>query len=296
MPQVAWVGSPNHYPTRNGYTVTHITLHIMVGRLAGTDSVFQRPGGASAHYGIGANGQVHQYVGENQGAWSDANYVSNNSTISIEHEGGMIGVPCTQTCMDTSASLIADIARRYGWSSVWHDGLKGNIWLHREIPGTDHFGCPDRAPNPLNVQYVIDKANQLLQGGNDMTTAQEVWDYPIAQDATPGLNNLPAWNRLSGIHHDTAALFKLLWRHDDVAGDGYNGDIYTRVAFIDKRVRELVPTINAQSAAIEALAKSIGADPETIANVVRDEVQKKLDALQISITATPKGDAANANA
>ena len=87
---VQWVGSPNYYKGRGGFSVTHITLHIMVGYLAGTDSVFSRPDSqASAHYGIGADGTIHQYVSESDGSCSDANYVSNNSTISIEHEGGL---------------------------------------------------------------------------------------------------------------------------------------------------------------------------------------------------------------
>ena len=90
------VPSPNHYNGRNGHRVTHITLHIMVGRLAGTDAVFQRPSSqASAHYGIGGTGEIHQYVSEANGSYSDANFSSNNSTISIEHEGGMAGVPMT---------------------------------------------------------------------------------------------------------------------------------------------------------------------------------------------------------
>ena len=171
MDGITWVGSPNHYNGRNGYTVTHITLHIMVGHLAGTDSVFNSPGSqASAHYGIGADGTIHQYVSESDGSYSDANYASNNSTISIEHEGGLAGVPCTQACMDASARLCADIARRHGWTRLWHDGLNGNIWLHREVPGTDHYGCPDRTVNGLNVDYVIDKANELLNNTTTNTT------------------------------------------------------------------------------------------------------------------------------
>ena len=43
MVNSTWIGSPNHYAGRNGYEVTHITLHIMVGRLAGTDATFQNP-------------------------------------------------------------------------------------------------------------------------------------------------------------------------------------------------------------------------------------------------------------
>lgn len=168
MNGITWIGSPNHYNGRDGYHVNHITLHIMVGRLTGTDVIFQRAGYASAHYGIGGNGEIHQYVSETDGSWSDANHASNNSTISIEHEGGMPGIPCTQACMDASAALCADIARRYGWDHLWHDGLNGNIWLHREVPGTDHAGCPDLAPNGLDVNYVINKANQLLTQGEDM--------------------------------------------------------------------------------------------------------------------------------
>lgn len=116
MSDIIWKGSPNHYVGRNGYGVTHITLHIMVGYLAGTDSTFaSQSSRASAHYGIGATGEIHQYVSELDGSYSDANYASNNSTISIEHEGGMSnGAVCTQECIDASARLCADIARRYG--------------------------------------------------------------------------------------------------------------------------------------------------------------------------------------
>ena len=177
MDGITWVGSPNHYNGRNGHTITHITLHIMVGHLTGTDSVFQNPGSqASAHYGIGADGTIHQYVRESDGSYSDANYASNNSTVSIEHEGGLAGVPCTQACMDASARLCADIARRHGWTHLWHDGLNGNIWLHREIPGTDHYGCPDNTVNGLNVDYVLSKANELLGTTTDTTTTNNEED------------------------------------------------------------------------------------------------------------------------
>lgn len=285
MNNITWIGSPNHYNGRNGHNITHITLHIMVGHLAGTDSVFQRPGGASAHYGIGADGTIHQYVNENDGSWSDANYASNNSTISIEHEGGMDGIPCTQACMDTSAQLCADIARRQGWTHLRHDGLKGNIWLHREIPGTDHAGCPDLAPNGLDVQYVINKANQLLKNGDNMTNAQDIWDYPIGAEGTPNKDNQPAWNRLSWIHKDTARLYTILGRTDDGGTkDGSTGDIYTRICYIDKRVREMTTTIAAQAAAIEALSKAIGTNPDNIAQTIQDAVKAKLDSLQITIT------------
>lgn len=290
MNDITWIGSPNHYNGRNGYTITHITLHIMVGHLTGTDSVFQHPNRASAHYGIGADGTIHQYVNENDGSWSDANYASNNSTISIEHEGGMNGIPCTQACMDASAELCADIARRHGWTHLWHDGLKGNIWLHREIPGTDHAGCPDLAPNSLDVQYVINKANQLLEGNDDMN-AEDVWNFDQ--------NGVKMRDRLQGT--DTAAnatkteLFRLsqwdktthasplgnLVTEQPVQGGAKLGD---RVAGIDNKTTQLITQVAALTAAVKALSESMGANPDTIAKTIQDAITTKLDSLKITIT------------
>ena len=72
-----WRGSPNHYAGRNGLLVDHITLHIMVGRLAGTDSCFMRSSfQAASHYGVGGDGSVYQWVDEDDGSWADANWQS----------------------------------------------------------------------------------------------------------------------------------------------------------------------------------------------------------------------------
>nr|UWG16307.1 MAG: N-acetylmuramoyl-L-alanine amidase [Bacteriophage sp.] len=289
MDNITWIGSPNHYQGRNGYHITHITLHIMVGHLAGTDNVFQHPSGASAHYGIGADGTIHQYVNENDGSWSDANYASNNSTISIEHEGGMNGIPCTQACMDASAKLCADIARRQGWTHLQHDGLNGNIWLHREIPGTDHAGCPDRAPNSLDVNYVINKANQLLQGEDDMS-AEDVWNFDQ--------NGVKMRDRMQGT--DTAAnatkteLFRLsrwdnkthasplgnLVVEQPIQGGAKLGD---RVAGIDNKTSQLITQVAALTTAIKTLATNQGADPDKIAAIVEKAVKDKLDSLTITV-------------
>lgn len=289
MDNITWIGSPNHYQGRNGYAITHITLHIMVGHLAGTDSVFQHPNGASAHYGIGADGTIHQYVSENNGSWSDANYASNNSTISIEHEGGMNGIPCTQACMNASARLCADIARRHGWTHLQHDGLNGNIWLHREIPGTDHAGCPDRAPNSLDVNYVINKANQLLEREDDMS-AEDVWNFDQ--------NGVKMRDRMQGT--DTAAnatkteLFRLskwdnkthasplgnLIIEQPIQGGAKLGD---RVAGIDNKTNQLITQVTALTAAVKALSESMGANPDTIAQTVQNAVKAKLDSLHITV-------------
>lgn len=288
MEGVIWKGSPNHYSGRHGYQVTHITLHIMVGYLAGTDSTFANQSSqASAHYGIGATGEIHQYVSEANGSYSDANYASNCSTISIEHEGGMAdGAVCTQACIDASARLCADIARRYGWKKLWHDGLKGNVWLHREIPGTDHACCPDLAPNGLPFQQVIDKANAILNGKTTNQERKENMAEMLFNNTDNG--KVYYWNILTGCKYigvsDQLEILKAAGvpMHETSS----KGSWMTRAQEItDTTLAAINATINAQAAAIETLSKSIGADPGQIAEAVKKAVADKLDSLHITIKA-----------
>lgn len=292
MDGIIWKGSPNHYTGRNGYGVTHITLHIMVGYLAGTDSTFANPSSqSSAHYGVGATGEIHQYVSEANGSYSDANYASNCSTISIEHEGGMAdGAACTQACIDASARLCADIARRYGWKKLWHDGLRGNVWLHREIPGTDHAACPDLAPNGLPFQQVIDKANNLLEGKEMALTDEDVtkiWTHKLPNGACVRDCLSPAIQDIFAMH-DTG-LTNGGWLHKlpngrparDIISDA-TSDV---IRMHDTLIPQLTAQITALSAAVDAMAKSLGADPDQIAEAVKKAVADKLDSLHITIKA-----------
>lgn len=67
-----WLGSPNHYSGRKGYAVVAIVIHTMAGTLAGCDSWFANPSSqVSAHYGVGLNGELHQYVALTDGAWAN---------------------------------------------------------------------------------------------------------------------------------------------------------------------------------------------------------------------------------
>lgn len=289
MNNIIWVGSPNHYSGRSGYHVTHITLHIMAGYLAGTDSVFTNPASqASAHYGIGADGTIHQYVSEADGSYSDANYVSNNSTISIEHEGGIPQAECTQACIDASARLCADIAQRYGLGKLWHDGTKGNVWLHREISGTDHATCPDLAPNGLPYQQVIDKANAILDGKattNNNNERNEIMAEMLFNNIDTG--KVYYWNILTGVKYigvpDQLEILKAAGvpMHETSS----KGPWMTRAQEItDNTLARITATINAQAAAIKALSESMGANPDTIAQVIQDAVKAKLDSLKITVT------------
>ncbi len=116
---------PNFTKGRNGYTPEIIVLHVMAGSLTGTDSWFANPKSqVSTHYGIGLNGEVHQYVLEEDTAWGNGrvsnptyslykpNVNPNSYTISIEHEGQDLSKG-TPAMIEASAKLVQEICDRY---------------------------------------------------------------------------------------------------------------------------------------------------------------------------------------
>lgn len=106
-PGVVQLPSANHSPRRDA-TPDVLVLHIMAGSLAACDSWFQSSGNteSSAHFGIGKDGTVHQYVSVGEASWSNgivddmdhgpaqaflaslpAGASPNRYSVSIEHEG-----------------------------------------------------------------------------------------------------------------------------------------------------------------------------------------------------------------
>lgn len=283
--KAVWRGSPNHYQGRNGYTVNHITLHIMVGSLEGTDNVFHRSSyQASSTYGVGTDGTVYQWVDEANGAWCDANMASDCSGISIEHAGGIAGIVPTDAEYEASARLCADIARRYGWTTLWHDpsgNRTGNIVLHREVPGTDHAGCPDRAVNGLDVARVITRANQILnnQGGTDMSCA-----LMIRNDDTGVVYYWsPETGRIGLGHPDQMKVLedagvKLIHSSSKANWAGRADQIS---AYVQAKTTAYE---KAQTAALETLAKSMGANPADITKAVTSAVDEALKGITVTLT------------
>jgi N-acetylmuramoyl-L-alanine amidase len=121
-----WLGSPNFSTGRAGFRPEAIVIHIMQGTLEDTDSWFGATRSAvSAHYGIGRDGEIHQYVEEGDTAWHAGRVDSpswrliksgvnpNLYTIGIEHEGHT-GDVWTDELLDTSSSVIAEVATRWG--------------------------------------------------------------------------------------------------------------------------------------------------------------------------------------
>ena len=117
--------------------------------LAGCDAWFANPAAqASAHYCIGKNGEIHQYVDESDAAWCngdmknptwpliDAMVNPNLYTISIEHEGHT-GEPWTEAMFQSDVWLIRQIAERW---KIPTDDL--HIIGHCHINTVDKLRCP----------------------------------------------------------------------------------------------------------------------------------------------------------
>ncbi len=162
------VPSPNYHKTRGGYKPVAIVIHIMEGTLAGTDSWFKSPlSDVSAHYGIGFNGEIHQYVDEKDTAWHAGRvhepcwkliktngpdqYVNPNLyTIGIEHEGDE-NKEWTEATYHSSSMLLRQISIR--WQILLD---RNHVIGHHEIYSLK--ACPG---NKVNLERLINMAVKI---------------------------------------------------------------------------------------------------------------------------------------
>ena len=154
MLKTIWKGSPNFTPGRGQFRPESIVIHIMDGTLIGTDAWFANPAAkASAHYGIGRDGAVHQYVQETDRAWHAGRIFEptwmglkvvpkngplnpNSYTLGIEHEG-MANDLWPDAMYAASAELVRTICDRWRIPIDRH-----HIIGHREIYAKKT--CPGR--------------------------------------------------------------------------------------------------------------------------------------------------------
>lgn len=142
MPGATWRPVPNC--TKGGQESVHgLVLHIMQGTLDGSDSWFRNPKAqASAHFGVGKDGRIYQWVDTADRAWAQA--AGNRTWLSIEHEG--------EAGDELTAKQLAATARIVAWAHAehgvplqstdspegrgigWH-GMGGSAW-------GGHTGCP----------------------------------------------------------------------------------------------------------------------------------------------------------
>lgn len=167
---IKWVGchKNNYQKGRNGVKISKIVCHWIVGTLASADATFQDPNRiASSTYGIGDN-QIHQYVREEDTPYTNSNIVSNRESITIEHQGGP-NIQISESTYQTSAMLIADIAKRYNISLN-----RSNVLMHREIKGAS-----TQCPGTLDVDRLVRMANDIINPPSNPTMPQDPTAQPM---------------------------------------------------------------------------------------------------------------------
>lgn len=104
-------------PGRGGRKIRHVTIHhmAMVGGLDECWNVWQQRE-ASAHYTVSPSGEIGQAVWDRDTAWANANLVSNQETIAIEHSnsaGPDQDWPINEKTLEEGAHLVAALCRYY---------------------------------------------------------------------------------------------------------------------------------------------------------------------------------------
>ena len=155
--------APNHERGRRGRTPTGIVLHTNVGSFESTCTWFADPeSGVSAHYLVGLDGRVAQFVREEDTARHAGRVADpttplhtgddpNLHTIGIEFEDGgdPLGVDRPAAQYRTGARLVREIARR------WDIPLdRDHVVGHRELFA--HKDCPGN----LDVDRVVELARR----------------------------------------------------------------------------------------------------------------------------------------
>ncbi len=157
--------TPNLYVGRRGYKPELIVLHIADGTLAGTDSWFASPKSeSSAHYLVGFNGEIHQYVKDEDSAWTQnppknpsckllkPNVNPNLYCLSIEHEGKDLSI-VHEAQINSTVELIRSL------STKWNIPIdRQHIIGHYEINSVTRPNCP--ATNKEIIDRIVRQAQE----------------------------------------------------------------------------------------------------------------------------------------
>ena len=154
MKKVAWKGARYFSQSRFGLDWQALVIHISeCPTLDAINNTFHGSREASAHYGVGA-GAIQQYVRLTDTAWAVGNWEWNKRTVSIEHVGTTKNPP-SRSVLNTSAQLMAGLARQKGWTELV---LGTNAGIHKWYGSTT-------CPATLDVKYLISKANEYMGNG-----------------------------------------------------------------------------------------------------------------------------------
>jgi N-acetyl-anhydromuramyl-L-alanine amidase AmpD len=127
-----------------GNTPRIFVVHIMVGHMAGTDTIFRNPHAeASAHFGVSRGGNVWQWVDTDDEAWHA--FDANTYSIGVEH-AGFPNAPLSSQQVEASGKLMAWAHKKYPAIDLWvNKRMQGSgIAYHEQYEewNLDLHSCP----------------------------------------------------------------------------------------------------------------------------------------------------------
>jgi hypothetical protein len=165
---VIYADHNNFSDGRSGYGIQKITVHHCAGVMSAESIgyLWQNPNReCSSHYGIGMDGRIGQYVDEYDTAWTDSNWESNCTSVTIETSNCDVGGdwPVSDASLESLIKLCADISMRNGLGLL----VPGqNLTWHSMYAATTCPGDYLRA----RMQYIADRANEIISGGQPTPT------------------------------------------------------------------------------------------------------------------------------
>ena len=151
--------SVNYDKGRNGCKIKKITVHHCAGVMS-IDSIakFFKNGSrqVSAHYGIGNDGKIVQCVDESNTAWTDGNWNSNCTSVTIETSNNKTGGQWTvsDSALNSLIKLVADIAKRNNLGTLV---VGKNLTYHSMYAAT---ACPGPYLKG-KMSYIASEANKI---------------------------------------------------------------------------------------------------------------------------------------
>lgn len=209
---VVEANSSNYTQGRKGYKVCKITPHHMAGVLSAEQCgrIFQAKGRqASSNYGIGNDGKIACYVGEENRAWTSSNSVNDCQAITIEVSNCEIGGEwkISDAAWNTLVKLAVDVCRRYNFRLVYDGTPNGSLTRHNMFANTS---CPGKYLQS-RFQELADTVNAQLDGGKTPVSnpnASKKSNEEIANEVIAGKwgNGSDRFNRLAQAGYDGNAI------------------------------------------------------------------------------------------
>lgn len=108
------IDAANYTKGRLFWSPRFVVVHWTAGTLDATVKHFRNPKTRASAHLVVKDGTVVQMVSFDDTAWHAGDWIANLQSIGIEHEGGP-GLPISNETYQTSANVIAEIHKRYGW-------------------------------------------------------------------------------------------------------------------------------------------------------------------------------------